>query len=297
MNDKIVICICTRNRAERLKLCIESIRDINYTNLAICVVDNNSNDTTRNVVEAFKDVVYILESHIGVGYARNAFLDYCENLSEDIDYIAFIDDDETVGLNWVNSMLDCFKSDENIAVVVGPYIPVYYEGKPPSWIPDGIHNIYENNKEYNKTYKKFSVVTGNCMVRYDVIKISGIRFNEELGRVGDKVLGGEDTEFFDRLVKGKYLYGYTYNAPIYHYIENNRLTFKYFTKRFFYQGVSEYLIKGYKRALINIPKMIGQTLRLCFVVLTFNKNKIVNNFFKLTKTVGVISGVMIASKK
>ena len=286
---KVIIGICTYNRANALEKCLNSVLRLDYDNYEVCVIDNCSSDNTKEVVNKFKDVKYLYESKLGVSYARNAFLNYCRN-ERDVDYIAFIDDDETVGNGWINAMLECFRSNDKIAVVCGPYFPVYFEVDAPSWIPDGIHNINEFNRDVNVCYKKFGVVTGNCMCRYDVIKNSNIRFKEELGRVGDKVLGGEDTEFFDRLVQGKYLFGYTFNAPVYHYIEKDRLTFSYFTKRYFYQGVSEYIIKGYKRILISIPKVIGQFLRLLFVIFTFDKKKIANNFFKLVKTIGVLCG-------
>ena len=292
---RVIIGICSYNRADSLERCLESLKDLAYDNYHMCVIDNCSSDNTKEVVNKFKDVKYLYESKLGVSYARNAFLDYCSNKC-DVDYIAFIDDDETVGSEWINAVLECFKSNEKIAVVCGPYFPVYFECEAPTWIPDGIHNVNEHNKNVNVTYEKFGVVTGNCMCRYDVIKKSGIRFKEELGRVGNKVLGGEDTEFFDRLVQGKYLFGYTFNAPVYHYIEKNRLTFLYFTKRYFYQGVSEYLIKGYKRVLISIPKVIGQFLRFILVLFTFNKKKIAKNFFKLVKTIGIICGKSLVSK-
>lgn len=290
MQEKVIICICTYNRAFSLKRCLESLVKIKYNNFEIVVVDNNSTDSTKDVVKEFENVDYLLEVKQGVAFARNCFLNYCHKLQEqtNISYIAFIDDDETVPENWIEKMLDCMICNSQIAVVSGPCIPIYFEQQAPVWLPEGLHNANEHKKDINQAYKKMDVLTGNCFINYNVIKKENICFNVNLGRKGNKTLGGEDTDFFYILVNGKYLYAFTANAPIYHWIEKERLTFKYCTKRFFLEGVSEYCRKDTVIIYKSIPKLLIQSMHFILSLVSLNKKYIVIRFLKLIKTGGII---------
>lgn len=288
---KIYIGICTYNRAESLKRTLESALNLDYRNYKIVVIDNNSADNTIDIVKLYPQVIYLLEKKQGIAYARNRFLAYCIE-KNDAEYIGFIDDDETLPRNWLSSMLDCFKTNKRIAVVTGAVIPVY-EILPPEYMPDGLHNAYENKKEINTFYEKFSALTGNCLFKYQILKEKGIRFNENLGRKGKILMAREDTKFFSDLVEPEYLYGFTCKAFINHYIEKERLTFKYFARRFFYEGVSEYYCKNKTILIKSLFKLFIQMLHFIIVLFTFKKNIIVERLLKVIKTIGILCAPLI----
>src|SRR5271154_5729585 len=95
---KISVIICTYNRSHSLGKTIESVASESLTpslGWEILVVDNNSKDKTRQVVEGFmfrypEQIRYIFEPKQGISYARNAGIK--ESRGE---ILAFIDDDET----------------------------------------------------------------------------------------------------------------------------------------------------------------------------------------------------------
>lgn len=126
---RVYIGICTYNRAKSLKRTLKSVINLDYKNYQVIVIDNNSYDETKNVVALFPQVIYFLERRQGIAYARNKFLDYCKERN-DAEYVGFIDDDETLPRDWLNSMIDCFKTNKQIAVVTGAVVPVY-ETLPP----------------------------------------------------------------------------------------------------------------------------------------------------------------------
>lgn len=286
----VVIGVCTFNRAGPLRRCLESLLKLQYSNYKIVVVDNNSTDDTAKILKGYPQITCLVEEKQGIACARNKFLEYC-SWQDDVDYIGFIDDDETVPEDWIDSMLGCMQSNEEIAVACGPCVPIYYEvNAPPIWLPDGLHNANQYKQDINAVYKEMDVLTGNCFVRYRIIKASNISFNERLGRNGKKALGGEDTDFFLRLVYPRYLYGFTKKAPIFHWIEADRLTMRYCIKRYFWQGVSEYYIKGWIVLAKSFFKIILQVLHLLISLCTFNKRYIVNRFLKVVKTIGIIVG-------
>lgn len=288
---RVYIGICTYNRAKSLKRTLESVINLDYRNYKVIVIDNNSSDKTKNVVALFPQVIYFLERRQGIAYARNRFLDYCKE-KNDAEYIGFIDDDETLPRDWLNSMLDCFNTNKQIAVVTGAVVPIY-ETLPPLYMPDGLHNAYENKKEINTFYEKFSALTGNCLFKYRILKEKKIRFNENLGRKGNILMAREDTKFFSDLVEPEYLYGFTSKAFINHYIEKERLTFKYFARRFFFEGVSEYYCKNKIILLKSLFKLFVQILHFIIVLFTFKKKIIVERFLKVIKTIGILSAPFV----
>ena len=103
----------------------------------------------------------------------------------------------------------------------------------------------------------------------------------------------EDTKFFSDLVEPEYFYGFTSKAFINHYIEKERLTFKYFVRRFFYEGVSEYYCKNKTILLKSLFKLFVQILHFIIVLFTFKKKIIVERFLKIIKTIGILSAPFV----
>ncbi len=74
----------------------------------------------------------------------------------------------------------------------------------------------------------------------EVFTIYG-KFNTSLGRNGEQLLGGEETEMFSRIRNlGERLY-YIPKAAIYHHISKDKLTLEYFDKLSYGVGVSKIL--------------------------------------------------------
>src|SRR3990172_9128856 len=88
MSVEASIVICTHNRAENLRRALTSVKEAQEAQEAqeayaleslrweVIVVDNNSEDHTRSIVEEFKsgsnlNVVYVFERREGLSYARN----------------------------------------------------------------------------------------------------------------------------------------------------------------------------------------------------------------------------------
>jgi glycosyltransferase involved in cell wall biosynthesis len=72
----ISVVVCTYNRADLLREVLRDLCNQDYpkSQYEILVVDNNSIDNTRNIIEdlqTISDVRYILETHQGHTYARN----------------------------------------------------------------------------------------------------------------------------------------------------------------------------------------------------------------------------------
>jgi GT2 family glycosyltransferase len=94
-------------------------------------------------------------------------------------------------------------------------------------------------------------------------------FNTSLGRTGKRLLGGEESDLFERIAKQDYRVYYVPDAVMYHIIPAEKLTRDYFTRLATNIGISKRTRATYNKRLIKL--YIGElikwtaTLLLCFV--------------------------------
>lgn len=121
----ISVVISTYNRCALLPATIESVLrqrtpELNYE---VIIVDNNSSDATKQVVESFigrghRNVRYVFEPKQGPSHGRNAGI---ANAKGEI--IAFTDDDVCVEKNWLLNIKRAFDSYTNVDCVGGKILP------------------------------------------------------------------------------------------------------------------------------------------------------------------------------
>lgn len=232
MKVDVSIVICTYNRCESLKITLESLLKQDADDRIywrVLIVDNNSTDQTKNVVESFMKrfdgrLKYFLETQRGISYARNRGIK--EALGE---FIAFTDDDCVIDKNWVSNLYDTFKQ-YNADAVGGRILPIYPE-QVPAWVKDNIQLlcgaiVFHDHGEGVQMYQKPMVeaVGANMSFRAEVFRTYG-PFRTDLG-VGRGVMG-EDTEFFKRIQKGEAKLYYSGNALVWHPVDAKRMTLGY----------------------------------------------------------------------
>lgn len=113
----ISIVIATRGRPDSLRQCLESILECNCAPHEIIVVDSASRDphASERVAKA-SGAAFIQTKFPGAAYARNLGA-----LAASGDIVAFTDDDCLVDANWIEALMEGFRSD-SIDASVGPII-------------------------------------------------------------------------------------------------------------------------------------------------------------------------------
>ena len=92
MKELVTAIITTHNRLALLKKAIESVKRQTYENIEVIVVDDHSDDGTKEYCQNLNDVKYIfipLEESKGGNYARNQGIRHSSG-----NFIAFLDDDD-----------------------------------------------------------------------------------------------------------------------------------------------------------------------------------------------------------
>jgi glycosyltransferase involved in cell wall biosynthesis len=113
----ISVVICTRDRAEQLARCLQSLLALDYPTYEIIVVDNApcNNDTAQTVSRL--PVRYVCEKRPGLNHARNRGIAEARH-----NLVAFADDDARVDHFWLQAINRGFASPKVMAVTgfVGP---------------------------------------------------------------------------------------------------------------------------------------------------------------------------------
>ena len=132
---EISVIICTYNRAELLTKALASMEQLDVpTNVAweLLVVDNNSNDSTRDVVTDYAQrgklpIRYLFEPQQGKMHAVNLGINEARGR-----IVAFTDDDVLFDSHWLDALLKAFEQ-YNCAGVGGRVIATWDFPKP-KWL-------------------------------------------------------------------------------------------------------------------------------------------------------------------
>ncbi len=269
---RISLIIPTHNRAAELIAALESVvvQDLPAAEWECVVVDNNSTDDTAARFAAFAAAYpalrlrYLFEPMPGVSYARNrAFAEVAAP------YVACIDDDERVNPGFLRAYADLFDAHADALVAGGRIIAEYPSGRP-DWMSKYVEMPIANPMDFGDRVRLFPVGRvpggGNMAFRLSVLARYG-GFDPSLGRVGGQLIGGEENDLFERLLRGGEQIWYVPDAVMWHIIPPRKLTRDYFSRLCRNVGVSQRLraqIHGRvaKTKLLELAKW-GATLVLC----------------------------------
>jgi len=277
----VSIIIPTYNRSHLLPLTLESFlaQDYPHDRYEIILADNNSTDSTRDVVERYAgnsatSVIYIFEQRQGVHYARNSAAMQAKG-----DILYFTDDDMVAEPDLLTNLMKVFSYDPLIGCATGKILP-RFEVPPPRWVERYLINGYLSLTERDKP-EEFVVSRDDMVfschqaVLRDVFCLAG-GFNPE-NRAGTWIGDGE-TGLNIKIKAMGYRFAYTSNSVIYHIIPKERMTLGYIVRRIGNQGFcdsyTEYRIHRQREKII--PAMIRYStigalkmfaMTLCKVVL------------------------------
>jgi glucosyl-dolichyl phosphate glucuronosyltransferase len=262
--------ICTHNRADYLFLALQSLVDqsMSKSQYEIIVIDNCSTDQTKEVVESFSkqqdQIRYIYESTLGLSYARNTALQNAKGK-----YIAYLDDDAIACPNWLNKIVSVF--EETVVPQIGcagGKVELIWEADRPSWLSDQLLHVL-GFIDWSKTPRPLNLdsewlVGASIAFSVDVLNSIG-GFNLGLGRVGTNLLSNEEIMIEKKIVEIGYSCYYHPDISVGHHVTQSRLTQDWFTRRYYWQGVSNavvYLIEQEPSNLSRFRDVFLEILRL-----------------------------------
>ncbi|MBI3652027.1 MAG: glycosyltransferase family 2 protein [Acidobacteria bacterium] len=256
------VLIPTYNRQELLPRTLQSLLEANPPaglNVHITVIDNNSKDHTRQLVQAWMPrfagrLHYRFEAQQGRSCALNKGIRSTRG-----DLVGMIDDDEAIDANWYHTVFAAFQNPE-VDFIGGPYHPSW--GAPcPVWLPKqyvGVIGWIDGGTEvrpFDHSYPGI-LMGGNAVLRRSLLNQVGL-YLTSLGRTDKHLLAGEDEDMYERLLKAGARGLYRPDLIIYHYIPPQRLTRGYFRRWCFWRGVSMGFLRREQKPAANIVELGG----------------------------------------
>ncbi len=226
------VCICTFRRPHIAKT-LKSIarQSLNPAwKVRIIVADNDDRPSAQERVQAIArqsslQLTYVHAPARNISLARNACL-----AAATAPFIAFIDDDEIASPQWLAALIDALQKTGADAVL-GP-VQAVYRPECRAWLKNG---DFHSSLPVWKDGKIVSGGAGNVILKR--ASVQALRFREDLGRCG-----GEDTAYFNELVKAGGRIVFEKNAMATEYVPEERESFLWLLRRRFRFGQTHGLI-------------------------------------------------------
>ena len=232
----ITILICTRNRGALIEDALKSLKDLyipKCINYEVIIVDNGSNDNTKNSIFKFIDSIplkYIYEDRGGHSYGLNTGIDNSKG-----DLVLMTDDDVEVDKFWLFNYWEIANKFPDAGYYFGKIKPIF-EINPPYWwnhlTPRSLSGRDEGEevKCFDKPLWQSDMIGANIAAPRKILK--KYKFNTKLG--GSPITGlggGTDTKLGRDIIKAGYKCYYVPDSIINHIIPRYRINFDYMKKR------------------------------------------------------------------
>lgn len=267
---RVTIAICTYNRAGFLRQTLTGMTRQDYPAelLEILVIDNNSPDGTRAVVEEFAMVRtaprHVLETKQGLDHARNRGIAEAAG-----DIIILADDDILMEPDWVRELTAplAADTDQRIGCVGGEVVPVFPDGLP-DWIREW-HAPLAFRTDAGPLLSRDSPMGANIAFPASIFKEVGY-FTTGLDRRGASLFGGGDGEMVRRIREAGYQVWFAPAARVLHQMPASRTTFRYAARHAFDSARSRVADRASRPGATGyyVSRFIGNLLKVpCFSLL------------------------------
>jgi glycosyltransferase involved in cell wall biosynthesis len=270
----VSIVVCTRERPELLRECLQALLLVDYAPLEIIVVDNAPTaDLTKKIVMELADgdprVRYTCEPLPGLSRARNHGLTIAR-----FDLVAFTDDDVIVDRGWPAALAAGFAADPEVACITGLvasrsvdtgaefYFDSRYqwgESFRPRRYDLGQHR--DSSAIYPFTAGMFGTGANFAVRRAEIRRLGG--FDPVLG-AGSPCRGGEDHDIFVRVILSGGRLCYLPAALVWHRhrIDDSALAEQVYDYGY---GLGAYLAKRVVRREVTIVTIVHGLSRFVFL--------------------------------
>lgn len=252
------IVVCTYNRAESLRDTLRALQALQAApgrTWEVIVVDNNSRDHTRAVVEEVQRtwplLRYEFEGAQGLSHARNHGIECARG-----EVILFTDDDVLPEPEWLEVTLAGLR--EHGADACGGWIGPIWETPPPPWLTERFYGFLavrtDRSDDYEVTADTAPPYGANMAFRRRVFERVGL-FDTRRGRKGAVLASGEDGEMFERILASGMKVVFLGGSRVHHKVESFRTTKRYFRRWRFQTSRNIAQSRGMpgQRRIANVP--------------------------------------------
>jgi len=232
----VIICCYTHERWDDLQTAIASVLAQSPQPEEVVVVVDHNQGLLERLREAFPAVTAVPNVGApGLSGARNTGLKLVGT-----EVVAFLDDDARAETGWLAAHVAAY--DDARVIGVGGRLDPLWETARPGWFPHDFDWVVGCTHTGVPTTAApiRNPIGANMSFRTEVLREVG-GFSEDLGRVGSRPLGCEETEASIRVVQRNpgSLVWYAPSAIVEHRVTAERSTWVYFRRRCWAEGVSK----------------------------------------------------------
>lgn len=263
MSILISVVVCTYNRADLLPYALHTLgeQSLASNEYEVIVVDNNSTDDTREVVEKFANKVpnlrYCLETKVGLSHARNRGWQEARG-----EYVAYTDDDCKLPPQWLTVAKEII---EKVSPgVFGGYVLPFYNIPKPKWFKDSYGTL---KKAEDFTNKSPNFIGCNIFIRRHILEnLQG--FDTNLGMTGKKIAYGEETDLQQRIraIMPHEIFYCDANLCVYHIVRKDKMTMSWQWRAFFAKGRYSYLTSHSNKSTYPIGMLLIKATKIILLI-------------------------------
>ena len=248
---------------------------------SIIVVDNDRNESARDVVQSFAndvsvDVSYCVEPVQNIALVRNRAVANGEG-----EFVALIDDDEIPSERWLSALFTTYEKTRADGVL-GPVLP-HFSDEVPDWFKRaGIYDFRKRPPTGSKLRWQ-ECRSGNALIRREVVQSLPGPFREEFGT------GGEDQDFFRRAMEQGREFVWCDEAEVHEIIQPSRYDRRALLSRALLRGKDTFKHRRNRRR--NLAKAVV-AVPIYILVLPFSllggQHRFMNLLNRLTSHIGLL---------
>ena len=295
------IVVCTYNRAESLRDTLRALQALQADpgrRWEVIVVDNNSKDHTKAVVEEVQRgwplLRYAFEGAQGLSHARNHGIGCARGA-----VILFTDDDVLPEPDWLETTLAGLARYG--ADACGGFIAPVWETPPPPWLTERFYGFLavrtDRTDDHPVTADTPPPFGANMAFRREVFDRVGL-FDTSRGRKGAVLASGEDGEMFERILAAGMKVMFLGGSRVHHKVEAFRTTKRYFRRWRFQTSRNIAQSRGMAggRRLFNVPLYVYPQLlravgRMVWSHLTLPADEAFNREIVVFHFLGLMQGL------
>ncbi len=238
----VIICAYTEERWDDLVAAVASVKRQTLLPGEIIVVVDHNPGLLRKVREYLSGVLVVENTEVrGLSGARNCGIAVAKS-----PIIAFLDDDAIATPDWLMLLSEGY-TDAKVLGMGGPVVPFWSDNEP-TWLPEEFHWVvgctYRGMPQTVKSIR--NPIGANMSFRREVFDGVG-GFRSEIGRVGTRPVGCEETELCIRARQywPQSVFLYQPQASVFHRVPGNRTNWNYFCSRCYSEGLSKAVVTRY----------------------------------------------------
>jgi GT2 family glycosyltransferase len=239
MNQSIsvIVCVHDQERWDDLNEAMASLKQQTRPPEEIIIVVDHNPTLYKRIRGHITGVSVVENSEArGLSGARNSGIAVAQG-----DLIAFLDDDAVAAPDWLASLAHSYNNATELLGIGGGVLPRWEKARP-AWFPVEFDWVvgctYRGMSEDGASIR--NPIGANMLLRREIFEQVG-GFRSEIGRIGSRPIGCEETELCIRAAQHwpDALFLYHPAAQVFHHVPQKRATWRYFCARCYAEGLSK----------------------------------------------------------